>query len=113
MDGVVNLRAMTFEHSGWAHRNFASNHSLENAVFGMVEELGELSHALLKYKQGIRAMDGEALRDKIIDAHCDLIIFSLGLPEFLDYDLAEELMKTWDSVKSRDWKANPQTGGEA
>jgi len=98
------------EHATWRERNFP-NQTLYQAVLGMMEELGELSHALLKHEQGIRKMDDAwVAREAIIDAHCDLIIFSFGVAEDLGYDLGIELQRTWDEVKQRDWVGDPAEG---
>lgn len=59
----------------WQHRNFpqySDNNSnlYEDLKFGVIEEMGELFHAVLKRKQGIRGTKAEhdaAIRDAIGD----------------------------------------------
>lgn len=106
------LSEMQVEHAAWQRRNFGENATGENSLLGMVEELGELAHAMLKFKQGIRGVGADEARDLIIDAHCDLIIFSLGLANDLGYDLEAELNETWDKVRARDWVAHPTNAHE-
>lgn len=108
---LTTLAQIQEEHLTWRRRNFP-NQTTDQAILGMVEELGELSHAYLKLSQGIRGVDREKAISLIIDAHADLIIFSFGVAEDLGYDLAEQLWHTWNGVKQRDWLNHPTTGGE-
>ena len=107
------LTSMQDRHYEWQTRNFGKAATAENSFLGMVEEMGELAHAMLKHKQGIRGMadDGAAL-EKIIDAHCDWIIFSFGLANEMGYDLEEHLERTFEQVMKRDWVADPERGGQ-
>lgn len=105
----MDLSMMQTEHVGWACRNFGPI-TTTTQFMGMAEELGELAHALLKHEQGIRGVDETELLKKVIDAHCDLIIFSLGLASVLEYDLWEELEATWTEVSKRDWVLDPLKG---
>ncbi len=60
------------EHRIWQARNFGSP-SAQDSLIGISEELGELSHAFLKDKQGIRLNeDHEANME---DAVGDLLIY--------------------------------------
>lgn len=58
----------------WTEYNFGHT-TPEIPILGMIEELGELSHAILKEKQGIRQSD--FLSDKK-DAIADLTIYILN-----------------------------------
>lgn len=79
-------------------------------LLGMVEELGELSHAHLKVEQGIRTNeDHEAARK---DAIGDLLIYLLDYCGVHDLDAEEILEQTWGAVKKRNWKQNPSDGTE-
>lgn len=106
------LRRMQGEHSEWQRRNFAESATGANSYLGMVEEMGEMAHAMLKRNQGIRDIDDEKALDLIIDAHCDWIIFSFGLANDLGYDLESELERVWGKVRNRDWIANPANAHE-
>jgi NTP pyrophosphatase (non-canonical NTP hydrolase) len=80
----------------------------------MVEEMGEIAHALLKHQQGIRGLsEAVTVKDRIVDGHCDLIIFSFGLANALGYSLEPELKATWHKVKQRDWVKDPEKGGQS
>lgn len=108
----MDLNLMQQEHQEWASKNFP-NRDLIDPVLGMMEELGELSFAVLKNKQGIRGVGEEEIIELVKDAHADLIIFSLGLAELYGYSLEEVLQQTWDGVKQRNWVEDPQKGGQS
>jgi len=76
---------------------------------GMVEEMGELAHHLLKSRQGIRGgdVDHEA---EIRDACADLVIFTMGIASHKGFDLGRVVDETWDQVKRRDWVQYPVNG---
>jgi NTP pyrophosphatase (non-canonical NTP hydrolase) len=79
----------------------------------MVEEMGELAHAMLKHEQGIRGLEDEVVaREKIADAWGDWLIFSMGLLDAYGMDAQNLLETTWARVKLRDFRKDPQTGGE-
>lgn len=78
---------------------------------GVVEEVGELSHALLKQKQGIR---GTFLEHELNaqDSVGDILIFLTGLCDAKGWDLEAITEKTVNHVLKRDWQKNPTTGGQ-
>jgi NTP pyrophosphatase (non-canonical NTP hydrolase) len=108
---VPELHRIQREHEAWQRYNFGGNATGENSFLGMVEELGEMAHAMLKHKQGIRGKgDPDEAIELVIDAHCDLIIFSLGVANDLGYDLETRLDRVWEKVKRRDWVRFPLNG---
>lgn len=68
------LQEIQSELKVWTEYNFGQQ-TPEISILGMIEELGELSHAILKEKQGIRTSD--FLADKK-DAIADLTIYCLN-----------------------------------
>jgi NTP pyrophosphatase (non-canonical NTP hydrolase) len=76
---------------------------------GLVEEVGELSHALLKQKQGIRgsADDHEAAAK---DAVGDIVIFLANLCSARGWDMDQIVIDTLAEVVGRDWKRYPDSG---
>ncbi len=95
------LRQIQYEVSYWSRKNFALG-SLA-PLLGIVEEVGELCHATLKYHQGIRSLDNrtkyEADRN---DAVGDILIFLCDYANREDIDLIEVLNETWSKVRTRD-----------
>ena len=77
---------------------------------GMVEELGELAHARLKFKQKIRGMKKQEFEAAERDALGDILIYMIGYCNARNLDLAEVLNETWDQVSKRNWKKNKVDG---
>lgn len=94
------------ERDYWVAHNFP-NDRIDDSFYGVVEEMGELAHHLLKRKQGIRTEDHDA---EIKDACADLVIFLLGVASHEGFSLHEVINDTWDQVKRRDWVKYPKNG---
>lgn len=105
------LRDMQAQHKVWMNHNFPEQ-TAQQSFLGMVEEQGEMAHALLKHAQGIRGMDASQMLEEVIDGHCDWMIFSFGLANLLGYDLEDELDRVFGKVMTRDWIANPEDAHE-
>lgn len=107
-----NIRAWQDEHYSWVTRNFPRNDE-EQAFLGIVEEVGELAHARLKFKQQIRGhADGDFAKYTmdIEDSLGDLFIYMLSYANAAQLDLDDIIRRTWEEVKSRDWILYPDTG---
>lgn len=91
----------------WRDYNFP-NHTADDQLMGMVEELGELAHARLKTKQGIRG--DEDLPQLETDAIGDIIIYLCGYCTRRNISLAACISMAWWEVKDRDWIKYPTTG---
>lgn len=89
----------------WTIRNFP-NAIPSQAILGIVEELGELSHQHLKAEQGIR----ETSPEKAKDAIGDMIIYIMHYCNLMGWDLDKIIFDTWDIVKKRDWIKYPKNG---
>jgi NTP pyrophosphatase (non-canonical NTP hydrolase) len=92
----------------WANRNFEANKSW-HPLLGMMEELGELSHAYLKAEQGIRGTAAEHSAAKR-DALGDIVIYMADYCSREGFSLQQIVEETWEIVRQRDWKKNPQKG---
>lgn len=101
---MFNLKQFQREHAAWEQRNFGKQPAYR-LLMGVVEELGELTHALLKQEQGIRAHENLVEKEK--DAIGDLVVFLTGYCTARGYDLEDVLASVWDQVKLRDWQAHP------
>lgn len=97
------------EHKQWAEKNFGTNRPYQDPLMGLVEEVGELHHALLKQRQGIR---GEYLKHllEVCDAVGDITLYLMDFCNVYGIDYEVAVRTTWEKVKGRDWKAYPQTG---
>lgn len=104
------MRPLTFgqlqrEHARWAKRNFPDKDPYE-PLLGVMEEVGELSHAHLKAVQGIRGTKEEHA-EKAKDAIGDIIVFLADYCTENGYDMQEIVETVWAEVRRRDWKKNP------
>lgn len=78
------------EHTVWVVRNFGSNRGLRHPAMGMVEEVGELFHAVLKSEQGIRGTKQKhdaAARDAV----GDVCLYAVDYATKLGVRVADEL----------------------
>jgi NTP pyrophosphatase (non-canonical NTP hydrolase) len=95
----------------WARRNFGDMGEFAAILkfLGVVEEVGELAHSMLKASQGIRgsATEHEA---KAKDAVGDALIYLLDFCATKGWDCGAILEETWNQVKQRDWTKNKATG---
>lgn len=105
----MNLKTLQVENKAWAEYNFPGYEDYY-PLLGIFEECGELAHAMLKIKQGIRGTkeDHEA---KAKDAIGDIVIFLACYCNAMGFDLQECVEQAWAQVKKRDWRKNPVDGG--
>lgn len=104
---MISLRQN--ELSSWQDKNFPPTNSME-LVVGMMEELGELAHAILKSRQKIRGYDEDRAKAEIADAFADVVIYGINLMSIEGLDAETAIRHTIDMVLSRDWVKYPQTG---
>ena len=108
------LESLQQELIRWEKYNFPNTFNLEQFI-GIVEEVGELAHYVLKSSQGIReAIDKKgnkvSVKEKMEDAVGDIAIFLINYCSHVNIDFGEALMRTWDEVKQRDWRKYPIDG---
>ena len=104
---MIYLNEIQKEIKEWTNKNFPNTDASEQ-VIGMTEELGELAHHFLKWKQGIR--NDENHREGIIDAVGDLMIYLMNFCSIADINLEHTIEKTWNKVEQRDW--NKERAGD-
>lgn len=98
------------EAHGWREDNFdPATVTTQHQLLGVVEEVGELAHAVLKRDQGIRGTAKEH-RAAIEDAVGDLVLFLMGVCSCENMDFEFVVSRTWATVKHRNWKTNPHDG---
>ena len=104
---VPSIRQLQGEQRRWAEHNFPQQEPVDG-LLGMVEEIGELSHAFLKGKQRIRGMEDPAkVREAVVDAIGDTFIYMMSFCNTNQIDLQDCILETWKRVQQRDWQANP------
>lgn len=96
----------------WSLKNFGEQ-SYVNPLLGVVEEVGELNHAVLKMRQGIRG-DKDFLKEQAEDAVGDILIYLADFCSRFEggIDLQNAVENAWNIVKQRDWKKNPIDGSQ-
>lgn len=103
---VVDLQG---EHFVWLNHNFP-NQKPHDALLGLIEEVGELSHAHLKRDQMIRGYTREKYKDEAKDAVGDIFIYLMSYCNTNGLSLASAIMGAWGEVKDRDWVKFPENG---
>ena len=98
----------------WSIKNFGEVPNSQipmriSSFLGIVEEIGELAHALLKWGQGIRGSEEEH-RKVIEDSIADLLVFTLDFCGRNGMNAEELLINVWSKVKQRDWNKNKLDG---
>ena len=104
----INLSEFSQLHRNWSEYNFPGQ-SPQESFEGMVEELGELAHARLKNRQGIRKGNIDWV-NKEKDALGDMFIYWLDYCNRSGYDAEQIIKDTWDEIKDRDWREYPKNG---
>lgn len=104
------LQKIQNEIKGWTEKNFPHT-TADEQLLGIVEEVGELSHAVLKQKQCIRGDKKKLIADEH-DAIGDIAIFLINYCNQRGFDFEKILAVTWEQVHQRDWQANPADGGQ-
>jgi NTP pyrophosphatase (non-canonical NTP hydrolase) len=130
---VIDLNIIQQEQKIWADRNFGSDFpDGNNPLIGVGEEtgelaealgaalstlrvvgaLGQLDHAFLKRKQGIRGTRAEH-NAAIKDAVGDICIYLMDFCTREGLQLADCINDAWEQVKYRDWLKHRQDGVSA
>lgn len=103
------------ELSEWQEKNFGKSGNTSKTVWcviGMSEELGELSHFLLKRKQKIReGASGGDLKKEIGDAFADVIIYGIQAMTCEGIDAEQVIKNTISEVLTRNFVNNPYGEG--
>lgn len=88
------------EHAAWVSKNFGESRGLRHPAMGIVEEVGELFHAVLKSEQGIRGTKEE--HDAAIkDAIGDVCIYAIDYTSRLGMRLSDILRSESFDVTAR------------
>jgi NTP pyrophosphatase (non-canonical NTP hydrolase) len=97
----------------WQAKNFGGANAFQ-MLAGVVEEVGELAHALLKHDQKIRGYDDDVkYREAAGDAIADAVVYLQQLCTLLRLDFGTLVSGTAYEVMKRDWTTNPGNAHEA
>lgn len=107
---MKELREIQQEQAEWAEKNFGSQKAHE-ALLGVVEEVGELAHAQLKFEQGIRGFqDTKKFDETAKDAVGDIMVYLMNYCTINGWSMTKILNDVWEDVSKRDWVVDPQGG---
>jgi len=104
----VDLSKLQRDIYAWQRKNFGIQPP-HRALLGVVEEVGELSHAHLKMEQGIRGTTDELALLRA-DAVGDILIYLSNYCSSVGLVMVDCLNDSWEEVSKRDWKKYPETG---
>jgi len=110
MANVRGLRVLQARLKNWEQEQMTSSTLI--TTLGIVGEIGELAHAVVKYQQGVRGITGKKLREIAEDALVDALIFILATATHLDIDLQDALNKISEKVLARNWREWPEDADE-
>ena len=103
-----SFSAMQKEIGEWGEHNFPKMQP-HHAFLGVVEEVGEFAHSLLKSEMGIRGSVKEH-EEKMKDAVADAAIFAMHLCAMKKWDFEQLVRETWAVVRKRDFRKFPGNG---
>ena len=100
--GLPSVQQKLFK---WQREQFG-NTPLAHLALGVAEEVGELSHAILKRDQGIRGFDDKKkFEEAVADAIADTAIYSINLCSTLGIDYETVLTEVSKKILQRKWNA--------
>lgn len=118
---MINLKQK--ELLDWQNKNFTDEKleelsrgeliqmvKLLQTALGICEEAGEVAHHILKGTQNIRGGINGVNKDQVADGIADGLIFGLQTMSALGLNAENEITKTIETVLSRDWVNNKETG---
>lgn len=112
VDTATFLTFLQRESQKWREHSFPPEHrTVELQVLGVCEEAGELAHAILKMKQGIRGDEVQHMAEAT-DAIGDIVIYLAGVASSLNTSLHACVYKAWLEVADRDWSQYKESGIE-
>lgn len=110
----LGIRETQHEIIEWSRKNFGQPVPIAldiSSLLGVVEEVGELAHSILKLSQGIRGTPTEHMAN-IEDAVGDILVYLFDFCSRNGMDAEDILRKVWGRVKERDWQKDKEKGGE-
>jgi NTP pyrophosphatase (non-canonical NTP hydrolase) len=99
----IDWETLVEERDKWVAKNFPDSYKTDT-LLGVVEELGELAHAHLKSKQGIRGTQSEH-DEAAKDAIGDLVVYLLGVISYekiIEYINYEEISANFHLSNGRE-----------
>jgi NTP pyrophosphatase (non-canonical NTP hydrolase) len=105
---VISLRQE--ELHDWEIKNFGEQ-DISLRILGMAEELGEVSHHVLKGIQKIRGGVNGIDKNEVADGIADIFIYGINALSQLGINAEEIIQKTIEDILRRDWTKDPTGKG--
>lgn len=106
---MIDLNGYQRQINEWQDRNFGPQ-TTETMVLGMMEEIGEVARYLVKRRNRIRS---EVSQPGTVPHEIgDVIVFALQVLTNEGWEAERVLGETFERVLARDWKLNPENGGD-
>lgn len=105
----VDLSELQRQVRQWEEHNFPNATDMQQFI-GVVEEVGELAHFMLKEQQGIREGAHGSTEAHQMDAVGDITIFLINFCNKRGWSFDRILADTWDLVEKRDFVKYPERG---
>lgn len=93
----------------WLYKNFQET-SCEDQILVLMEEVGELCHAVIKTKQKIRGYDEVNSIHEIKDSVGDIFISLCNFCNARGLNITDCIYLAYNNVINRDWQKNPDDG---
>lgn len=92
----------------WQKKNFGKDKTtILQCTMGMAEEVGEITHHVLKGYQGIRGGTEGINKAEVADGVADTVIYGLQVLSCLGIDAEEEISAVISKILQRNWKEDP------
>jgi NTP pyrophosphatase (non-canonical NTP hydrolase) len=110
----INFSELQRQCREWEQYNFPDSTGIQNFI-GVVEEVGELAHFMLKGMQGIREGSDGAGKKASTEAHMmdavgDITIFLINYCNKMGWSFDRIVAETWEEVRQRDFRKFPKNG---
>ena len=93
----------------WLNVNFP-NATSDTEIKGVMEELGELCHADIKYTDAIRGFDKAKYELKAKDAIGDMVVFLMNYCSYKNIKFSDCIKIACKNVLNRNWQRYPING---
>lgn len=103
----MDLNKFQSDLNSWLDHNFPNTNS-DAQIKGVMEELGELCHYDLKWKQQIRGITKENAIPKIKDAVGDIVIYLCNYCNTMNISFRECVQTAMTEIMKRDWIEDPE-----
>lgn len=103
---MIELKTMQKDIARWRKKNFPHSGTVGIQMIGVMEEVGEVCHLILKKDQKIRGpslMSNRQWKEEMKDGVGDIVVYLMNLCTLASIDIEEAIKSTVEMVLARDW----------